>query len=710
MEILEDPFVLSRDEYQRDLNVMKDYVEQNALYLCLMEGGSVEEAKQFIISLISPGGEYEFKDPVLHHTVRDPNGDRRVAQSGYMQYINDAIRQNDIIAPTLTRYMHPSVFESPLVKSIDRNVAKRKVNKKAMFVAEAQKKTLLAAQKNKEQTNNKLSNNAVSGGHVSPSTILHNKTAHSALTSTCRITSGYGNANNEKFLCGNRHYRNVETVLNNIVSIVALTDLPRMQAFIDTNGFVYPTVENVMAAIKECTQFYFRDTRADATILELVQKLSPIQRAAFLYTGDLHNIRILNEQYVRMFFDALSHQSTVPHPDPKTVIKQAGDDYIGLANQIHPEIMKGVKLEDIEGTEGYALVAATVENIYNTLQRYKDFIRIFFTSRNMPASLGYFPKSVRRSALISDTDSTIFTVQDWVKWYSGDYLFDQKSMAVAASVVFMASQTITHLLAMMSANLGVEKKRLHQIQMKNEYKFDVITPTLLAKHYYALIGCREGNVYEKHKQEIKGVHLKSSNAPKEIMKAAAAKMRDLCERPMKGIPIRLYDELKELADLERSILKAIQAGDSKYFRRLEIKSKDSYKKGPYQSNYQHYLMWNAVFGPKYGMADEPAYVAVKVNLDVKSDRSFKEMLDEMKDQEVAERFRKYMKEAGKTKMLTLYVPLSRIQAIGMPPEIFEAMKYRKIIYDCVSVFYKIIESLGYHIIDDKQRRLVSEIY
>ena len=49
--------------------------------------------------------------------------------------------------------------------------------------------------------------------------------------------------------------------------------------------------------------------------------------------------------------------------------------------------------------------------------------------------------------------------------------------------------------------------------MKNEYKFDVFVPTQVAKHYYASIGCQEGNLYKAQEPEIKGVHLKSSNAP-----------------------------------------------------------------------------------------------------------------------------------------------------------------------------------------------------
>ena len=114
----------------------------------------------------------------------------------------------------------------------------------------------------------------------------------------------------------------------------------------------------------------------------------------------------------------------------------------------------------------------------------------------------YFPDSIRRSAITSDTDSTIFTVQDWVIWHKGKVEFSEGATALATSVViYLHRKTITHVLARMSANFGIETERIHQIAMKNEFKFDVFVPTQVAKHYYALISCQEGNVFDFEEED-----------------------------------------------------------------------------------------------------------------------------------------------------------------------------------------------------------------
>jgi multisubunit Na+/H+ antiporter MnhG subunit len=156
-------------------------------------------------------------------------------------------------------------------------------------------------------------------------------------------------------------------------------------------------------------------------------------------------------------------------------------------------------------------------------------IRGLWVTQNVPASLSHFPDSVRRAAITSDTDSTIFTVQDWVIWHQGRVTFNEMGNAVAAVMIFLAAQSITHVLARMSANFGIEEKRLYQIAMKNEFKFDVFVPTDVAKHYFAYISAQEGNLFAKYEKEIKGVHLKSSNAPKAVMKEAEKMMIHIME-------------------------------------------------------------------------------------------------------------------------------------------------------------------------------------
>ena len=710
MAEFDNPFVLDKKEYKRDLNVVKHYVDDAARFLSIMTNQPYDECREYVMKSIKPGGNHALVDPEVKMLERGENGDRRETAMPLSSYLSSSIRNGDLIAPTMTTYVHPRERQSLLVDYIDENVKARGVAKKAMFVAEMEKNMPVYIRKEREQALAKISNNAISGAHVSSSTPLFNKTAHSTLTSTCRCTSGYGNANNEKMLSGNRHYWHPTILLNNIVSIINHTDYAQMQAVIEKYGMVYPSVKDVMECIYYSTKLYFNSPKEMAGIKELVEKLTPIQRAAFVYTGDLYHIAKHNDGVVRNFLGRLITYPEQPVLDPKLVFDGLLEDYRNLAMQLCERHVKGKQFKDLKGTPEYVIVAAAAENLKNVMADHFDFIRTFFVSQNVPASLAFFPSSIRRAALVSDTDSTIFTVQDWVKWYFGNICFGPEANAISATMIFLASQAIVHILAKMSANFGIEQKRLFQIAMKNEFKFDVFVTTQIAKHYFALIGCQEGNLFEEYKKEIKGVHLKSSTAPKKVTKQATDMMIRIMQTVLNGESIELSKILKEIADTEREIIASIKAGSHEYFRYNQIKQADAYKKSPSESPYIHYLLWDEVFAPKYGSVTEVPYSVIKINGMVNSPTLTKEWIQKMGDRELADRLTKWMEKYGKRCFGTFQVPYSCVQTHGIPAEIMKTVDIRSMVKDATGVFTIILESLGYYYSNDKITRLVSDEY
>ena len=708
-----NPFVLPRSQYVRDIDVLPMYVRQQALNLHIETGQPLERCTEFVKQSLRPGGQFEFVDPAITFLERGENEDRTRQTGTLAAYLQKSINNKELISPTLTTYLHPSVRKSILVDYIDANVKRRSVAKKAKFKAMMEKNYTLESIKDNEQINAKLANNAISGAHVSPSTPLYNKTAHSTLTSNCRTTSGYGNANNEKYLCGNRHYRNPHIVRNNIISIIDNTDFDEMARVMLAYNIRYPTIDETMQCIRYSAGMYFRNECEYAKLHVLIAKLTDIQRAAFVYTGDLYHLMLLNDGPVRSFIMKLSTRVAVSHPDAAAIIKAAPEDNVHLAAQLCAEETRGLQMQElaVQNPHNYGIVASTVEHIGKVIEEYAPMIRIFWVSVNVPASVAYFPDSIRRSAITSDTDSTIFTVQDWVIWYNRGRLgFDHTSNSVAAAVVFLAAQTITHVLAKMSANFGIEESRIHQVAMKNEYKFDVFVPTQVAKHYYALITCQEGNVYSKPKKEIKGVHLKSSNAPREMIAGATLMMEQIMETVMREQNINIRDILKTIGGFEKNVLDSIARGSHEYFRMAQVKQAESYTKGPTESNYAQYTMWNEVFAPKYGVVQEPPYMCVKVTTGMKSPKSTQDWLDSLKDQEMANRLRDWLTRHNKKYFGTFLLPEQIVQSNGIPEEILAAVDSRKITHDATSVFYLILETLGIYMLDKKLTKLVSDYH
>ena len=109
-----NPFVMPTDWYQRDIDPIKHYVQQMAFGLSKARNISIEKATQFVRKLIGKGGRFEFKDPIVNYLQRKPNGDREKKQTTFYRYIKDSIAKKELIAPTLTTYVHPDVETSLL--------------------------------------------------------------------------------------------------------------------------------------------------------------------------------------------------------------------------------------------------------------------------------------------------------------------------------------------------------------------------------------------------------------------------------------------------------------------------------------------------------------------------------------------------------------------------------------------------------------------
>ena len=712
-----NPFVLDKKDYKRDINIVKHYVEQQAAYLSVSTGKDINTCLAFVKNSLRKGGKFEFNDPKIKYLERNENGDREEKEGGTWAYITESVKNREIIAPTLTTYMHPEEKPSLLSSFLEENVALRNKAKKAMFEAEVNADMDTYDMKKTEQKNNKLSNNSVSGMHGSPANPIYNETGHSTLTSNCRSTSGYGNANNEKFLSGNRHYYNHHVVLNNIASTITNCDLRAIDDVIAKYGLKYPTVEDTISCVRYSTNLYWWEKHFFKKIEDIVSKLTPAQRAAFVYIGDFYHLKKYNDAFVREFLTTLIQKVKGRFPqDPVKFIKSSDEIYVNMAHQICADEVKGYGKKYHElSEEAVHTVALTVKNIEDIFNQHADLVKAFWVTTNMPASVAYFPTSIRRAALTSDTDSTIFTVQDWILWYRGYYTMDGGAISLIGAMTALASLTIIHVLALMSANFGIVEKHIHRIEMKNEYRFDVFVPTQLGKHYYANMGCQEGNVFEKHKMEIKGVYLKNSNLPGSINKRAQEMMKRITDEVMtisesNPYPIEVKNYIAEVADIERMIIASIKKGETEFLKSSSIKDASSYSKEENDSPYKHHLFWNEVFGQKYGVVPAPPYPTIKVSSVIENPTDLKNWLNSIQDPAIRSNIENWIKRTGKSSFGTFNLPTQTLKNSGIPLEIVSIINYKKIIIDLCSIFYLILETLGVYLYDDKVARLASEYY
>ena len=708
-------FRKEKKDYHRDTKVLNAWVDQVAFYLHKTRDLAISAAKEFVISNMKPGGLFEFYDPVVKYMHRPDHADRSLETTTMSRFLTDVANNDESLAPTFTSYCSPDKLQSLLSLYTMDNIVGRDVSKGQMFDAKNAGDKVLYIFKNLEQNNKKTTNNSLSGASLTPSTALFNPTSHSALTTNCRNTTAQGNANNEKFIEGNRHYMDVDTIMNNLVSICQITDLELIEQAVRLYGLAVPTRDDVLSCIERSKNLYFPSNKHMQPVYDFIDVMSPMERCAFVYVSDLYHLHKHNPDFVVSLLQDLIivPQQSVPVEEAKFILKAVSEDIVNLARQHCHEFSKGKKPKEIlaASEHEYGILAATAKHINDRLVAIQPFINAFWLTDNMPPSTGNFPTSVRRSVLGGDTDSTLFTVQEWIQRVYGRIGFSEDMNATSDVMIFLAAQTSSHLHAKMSANYGVHRDRLFDTQMKNEYKFKIFVPTLMAKHYWAMKTAQEGNVFTETELELKGANMISSATPGDIVASVKKFLHDQMRSIVAEENIYLDVLLDDISLKERDIYADVKNGKTEYFKMAHLKPAAAYKaENPDRTPYWNHVFWNKTFGKHFGMVDEPPYSMLKVSLEVNNVSEWQTWLDMIKNPQLVEDIQNEIARIGRRFLTTIYVPVSIVQISGIPDDILAGSNARKIVRESCGAYYHILDAMGVAMANKKNTRMVYDIY
>lgn len=701
-------FLKDRESYKQDLNPVQQYINEAAFYLHKQTGHTLEKCTAYITDKIK--NQRLLNNPIVVYKERDQEtGDTVVALTNLSSYIKSTVAAKNIIAPTFTTYLSPAIKTSYIVGFIDLKKRIRSVAKKAALKYRTQGDLDNFEIKNNEQNTAKTSNNSVSGTFATAGSMLQNPSAHSTLTSTIRSISSISNMYNEKVIYGNRYYASKNFIINNITTIARTTDHDRVAEFMANNPVVYPNVFDAMDCVLWSSDLYFRDADAEKEIFNYLSKLSPQELAMFVYGGDLFHFRKHNDQYMRDFATKLI---TVPPPiisdNPKETVLKYSEDTRILANHILYDSIKGHGVSYAETpNELLYTVHAVCENVDKVFKEYEGFLSLFIGTDIVPIGHAHVKNMIRRTVVLSDTDSTCASYQNWVEWYFGDVVFNAQATALTAGIMNISSQVIAHALAIYSANMNVEKPRLHDLAMKNEFYWDVMTPMNVRKHYFANTLIQEGNVYKNPDLLMKGVHLVSSNTPK-LVKDKLRQLVDYIQTTVtSNNKLSVSYMVTEIADLEVRISESIMRGDSEFLRNMTIKDKDAYKLSEEESPYLHYLLWTNALSKHYPTEVSPPFGVIKIPTTIETPSAFKKWLSEIKNEGLKATLTEWFAKYDKTKLATLYLPTAYTEVNGIPEVFKDVVDVRRIVLDVCNSLYLLLESMGIYKIPDA---LVTEYF
>lgn len=710
IDLKSNPFILKPEEYKRDINPVKQYTEQQARFLSIMEGIPEQEALEFVKAINV--SEIGLKDPMMQQVIPNEYGDRIVETTTLAKYIEGTITSDHVLSATLTTFLPTKVKQSYISKFISVSVPRRSKVKKEQHKAKLLGDKVKEAFCNAEQNNIKKLNNTISGISSIATTPVYMPSMHPVLTSTCRMTSGYANANNEKLLGGNRHYYSAEVTINSLITLTMRLDEERIKKVIEKHNLYIPTGEELYEVVMDSAQQYWRWPEKEKLIRQFLNNCNEVQRASIAFNNDFATLLQFNEPMCRSL---LGGMAKITEPIPGMTIEEAQkifDESISeiqlVGIQVYEEMVKGKPKDIYYNNEEILYIASSIVNIYETIDAHRDYIECFLRTPHMPPGIWELPNMLRKIVVNSDTDSSLFTVEKWTQWHTGTKDLSPEGNAIFAVMVMLSSLTLKHILANMSANIGVDKSMIHNIAMKNEYKFRELVNMRRTKHYMASLTYQEGVIFKNYLVEKKGVHLKNSTTPVEIINHSEEVMKHIFYLSGRE-PIKIKDTLHEIADVQKGIIDSVEKGKLDYFTRRQIKDKTAYK-NPESSPYWKYEFWNNTFGKVYGEAPPPPYTSYDVPVNLDSPSELKRWLANIENESLRNDLTNELARLRKVRLGTINIPHGIFNNKPLPKEISDVVQKRELVTKLSGPYTLALETVGVYPNSIDSSRLLMDYY
>ncbi len=691
----ENPFLRNPKEYKQHMNPLEEYIQQATKYVAINLDIDLLTANKYVREVLK---DSDIKDPVISYYEREANFDKFKKKTTLLTYLNTAKNNNEIIVPSFTTYVNSKKINSFQKKFIQGNLTKRKQAKKKMADAKAEGNNDDFIYYNVLQKVLKIFNNSLSGAYAITSTALYNPSAHYTLTSITRSVASIGNAVSEMMISGNRYYKDFDNVMNSLTATITHVDLNLIKDAVRMFKLNIPTIDETFNMVIHSSKLYWRSKSKEQKIYEYISKMSDLERTAVVYVNDFYQITKLNDSFSRNLIDNLSKRVTGYYYDNDySTLLESEEFVLNLAHHICMDDIRGQKLdyEKMKRSTTIDALVSTVKNINNVLDKYKLYLKAFFGTDIMPIDISDVKDMLRRSIVLSDTDSTCATYNYYVEWFFGAQLQSSRATAVSASVMTINTQVIDHFLKTLSANMGVEIDVRDMLAMKNEFYWPTMTPANVSKHYYAGVEIQEGTVFKELERELKGVHLHANNLPPYFKNGSMKMIDDIQNSIINNEKIDLHAYAERVADFENTIVESLKELKPSSLRNGKIREAKAYSDPEDKSVYRYHTLWNEVFSSKYGRMDEPPYTTYDLPVVLKGKKDLAKLLIEGNgDLAIKEKLSNFTTKNFSSGLKTIKLPKNKIDTHGIPVELIDVIDVVRSVENIMNPFYIILETLS----------------
>jgi len=692
--------------YQReDVSVLQAYMQNTIAYLRRLHPEvSTDKIRDFVNAQI----QTSLTRPTLKMINYPSYGNAQIEDRDLLEY-TDVIRQN-IITPSATLYVKPSVKESFLKRKLLDNMAVRKIHKKRMLKAAVDGDLGLEQRENYLQSSVKIETNAIPGAFNSPHNPLYDKPGYNATTSISRHSIMCGYAHTEKMVAGNFYFPTVDSCINYCIQMVRLCPSDTMEVTTEF-GLTVPSVQNVFDHFYQSLKLYQHVTPIiKTTLINFFTSLTPGERTFVFYAYCLKNLIMCNDHVFRPFLKDFFRTDLDADPNvPLTDIFKLNGDMMAFISGLNSEAIqhKSVSEAVIENNPGIRHLIAIGHHMQSKLDGISRIISTFLrVDCDTPDAMSH-PNMIRKTVIISDTDSVIFSTQHWVEWYLGKVTFIPDAYAINGFVVMMLTLTLEQVFARLSTNFGADTGDIYRISMKNEFLYPLMLRTPLPKQYAGRVLIQEGFVLPKPKEDIKGLSFRDSSMCKETVRAGKDFVNWIFDTVIDKGGLTVEECLGKVLDHETRVIKSLEAGERTFLSTTPIRNASDYVDAA-SSNHYYWKLWDAVFRPKFGelvIPNKGYEIPLMGDGKVLKDPRYLARLKEY-DSSLYERLLVFM-DQNKRKITRLILPMTLKQ---IPDIIRPIIDIRGIVYDNSTPFIVTMRSLGIVWTNPRDQTLLSDIY
>jgi len=680
--------------YSRRTTLAGEYVANMELYLHkLFPELSKEELNKKITDIFRK----KYKPTNIKYLESPSPGTVNSKDSTLLEFTNEL--NKNIMTPYGSMYKPISEQRSMFIDYIGDNQAARKKMKHEMLVAESKGDKDVARIKNLGQMNTKIKINALSGVMLSNVT-FRSSINYNAITSIARYSIMLSYSVVELLSESNYYLYDEDKAINWIISLLRIYPGDnKIERCIKKYKLNIPTHDTVSTAYIEYVRSYSKLSK-NISLVELINKLTPNELTFVYYGLNMCKLFRENTSFYNKFKHVLDLNNVSDYTGDVPNIAKLPDSIllntavVLISNDIEiksKEVNESINIDDI--AEKYHDLARRLYSVYIHLENAFKSLELLFDTFILlpiiPSCINHHRMMLRKTVLLSDTDSIMFTNANWAKWLTNDIRITDEATYMNAFITGLISKVLEHSLAYLSASMNIDQDNMKKLAIKNEFMYDIFMRTPISKHYAGYVKYREGMRLNPYKFDIKGKNFKGSDLCTTTTTFVNKFIRDIFDNYLLTYKLDPVDMIRKVIEFEQTIRTSIHNEDVTYLGQIPIKLARDYK-NPMSSNYFYYELWTNVFAPKYEELNLPQKCK-EVPIQPLHWRTIKqyEYIADI-DRGIYERLVAFLNKFPNRKIERILIP----ENIGIPKEIREIANYRKVCAKNCYSLYLILKSFN----------------